>query len=259
MLSTDRWAYRSPRAWAVLLIVFALGLALDLGSKAWSFAAVAGEPVYLDRETILADRTVNPVPPHASVPALPGGLLHFHLVVNHGAVFGIGADQRFFFIAFTLAALLVAMIVFGRYTKSRHHMAHVALGLILAGGIGNLYDRVAYGVVRDFLHMLPNYRLPFDWRWPGGSPHMFPWVFNIADIMLLIGMGTLLWHINRIERSRRPETNTAALPQQAAWHASDQHSTTTAADDGPDDEPDDGRNASWHGGSDAGVNNGNGN
>ena len=51
-----------------------------------------------------------------------------------------------------------------------------ALGLILAGTLGNLFDRVVFGGVRDFLY--------FYWiEWP---------VFNVADCFLVCGAGLLL-------------------------------------------------------------------
>lgn len=198
-------AFHSPLAWITLLSVLLLGLALDLGTKYWSFETVANEPVMLDREQLLADRTFNPIPHHHGVRVLPWRLLDFRLVINRGAVFGLGADQRVFFITFTLAALAVGLFVFGRYTNSRNRLAHVALGLILAGGIGNLYDRIVYGVVRDFLHMLPGWHLPFGLRWPGNNPEVFPWIFNVADVMLLSGMLLLMIHINRVESRRQKE------------------------------------------------------
>lgn len=204
-------AYKSPRAWIVLLIVASLGLALDLGSKSWAFRNVADQPVIIDREQVLADPFWN-VPPHAGKPVLPWNLLQFQLVINRGAVFGIGANNRLFFIAFTLAALGGGLMVFGRMTKSRQHLAHFALGLIVAGGLGNLYDRLAVGVVRDFMHMMPDWKLPFQWRWGGGSPYVFPWVFNVADVMLLTGMALLMLHINRVERIKR-KAEDAAKPQ----------------------------------------------
>jgi signal peptidase II len=124
-------------------------------------------------------------------------------VINRGAVFGVGNNWRLFFIAFTLAILGGMILVFARWTAHRHHLAHVAIGLILAGGAGNLYDRIRFAIVRDFLHMLPGYKLPFGWSWPGGSEEMFPWLFNTADVMLLVGMGSLMLHINRVERRRK--------------------------------------------------------
>ena len=202
-------AWHSAAAWVRLLLVLGLALALDLGSKSWAFRNVAGAPVILDRQTLLADPDYN-VPHHPGVKALPWNLLDLQLVINRGAVFGIGANRRFFFIAFTLGALAAGMLVFGRFTHVNNRLAHVAIGLILAGGIGNLYDRIVFGVVRDFLHMLPDRNLPFGWTWPGGSPEMFPWVFNLADTMLLTGMGLLILHMHRNEKRQRAASAVAA-------------------------------------------------
>lgn len=196
-------AWSSPVAWTFLIAVLGLGLALDLFSKHWAFQHVAGQPVVLVRQQLLADPELHPIPPHPGVHALPWGLLDFQLVINRGAVFGLGENQRFFFIVFTVGALMAGFFVFARFTRADAWLAHLAIGLILAGGIGNLYDRIVYSVVRDFLHMLPAHRLPFEWTWPGGSPHVFPWVFNVADVMLLAGMAILMIHINRVERHRK--------------------------------------------------------
>ena len=179
------------------------GLTADLLSKSWSFRNVADVPVVLDQSRLLEDPFFNPIPRHESKSILPWDLLHLQLVINRGAVFGLGSDKRIFFIVFTIVAIVAGLFVFCRFTQQRHRLAHIALGLILAGGLGNLYDRIMYGVVRDFLHMLPEWNLPFSWRWPGGAPSIFPWVFNVADVLLLIGIGLLMIHINRVERDRR--------------------------------------------------------
>ena len=202
-----RRACRSPAAWLTLLIVFALGLGADLYSKAWSFRTVAGQPVVLDRDRLLADPGHNPVDWRAAGrPLLPGDLLRLKLVLNPGAVFGIGAHQRWFFIVFTIVALAAGLLVFGRFTTSRSRLAHVAIALVLAGGLGNLYDRIAFGRVRDFIQALPGRRLPFGWTWPGTHNwELFPWVFNVADVLLLAGMILLMIHINRLEKRRRRE------------------------------------------------------
>lgn len=189
-----RRAWRSPLAWIVLLTVIAIGLTADLGLKAWSFRTVAPEPVVLDRDGY--------IPAHTPVTVVPR-LLNLHLVKNDGAVFGIGANSRMFFIVFTFAALVAAVTVFGRWTTANATVAHIAIALIIAGGMGNLYDRWHFGFVRDFLHMLPGWQLPFGWSWPGGSDEVFPWVFNVADVMLLFGMGTLMWYMNSLEKRRK--------------------------------------------------------
>ena len=189
-----RRAWRSPLAWAVLLSIFGVGLYLDLGLKHWAFKHVAPNPVVLGRD--------GQIPPHEPVTVIPHGL-NLHLVKNDGAVFGIGASQRMFFVVFTMAALTAAVVVFGRWTNDRATAAHIAIGLILAGGFGNLVDRLSFGVVRDFLHMLPGWNLPFGVHWPGGNTEVFPWVFNVADMMLLIGMAILMFYMNSVEKQRR--------------------------------------------------------
>jgi signal peptidase II len=194
-------AFQAPAAWVILLSILAAGLTIDLASKAWSFKVVADQPVVLERRLALDPDWA--VPPHAGVSALPGRLLQMQLVINRGAVFGIGENQRFFFVLFTLAALSAGLLVFARFTTSRDHLAHLAIGMIMAGGIGNLHDRIAFGVVRDFLHMMPGYTLPFEWTWPGGSPELFPWVFNLADVMLLSGMAMLMMHLSRVDKRRK--------------------------------------------------------
>lgn len=223
-------ALRAPRAWIVLLLVLAAGLAVDLRSKDWAFDNVAGRPVPLDRERIVENPRYDPIPHHPSVTALPGGLLDFRLVINRGAVFGVGQGKRFFFIAFTAIALAVGLFVFARWTGPRHHLAHVAIAMILAGGIGNLYDRWRFGAVRDFLHMFPDWHLPFGWSWPYGSREIFPWVFNVADVLLLAGMGLLMIHLNRREHHRREREEREAAHRPAE--------PDLAEDEDPVDAPD---------------------
>lgn len=202
-------AWRSGAAWATLLGVFVLGLAIDIATKYWAFHSVAGRPVVLTYEE--ASQPSFRPPPHEPIHALPFDLLDFSLVVNHGAVFGIGQNQRAVFVVFTFGAVIAALWVFGWWTHAGSRLAHVGIGLVLAGGIGNLYDRLVYGAVRDFLHMLPRWQLPFGARWPGGSTEVFPWVFNIADVQLLAGMGLLLLAVHASERAakRRAQATTA--------------------------------------------------
>jgi lipoprotein signal peptidase len=100
--------------------------------------------------------------------------------VNHGALFGLGQSRKSlangFFAAVSLIAA-VAILVWGtRKGPRRERWLCAALGLILGGTIGNLYDRVVFGGVRDFLYF---YRV----EWP---------VFNVADCCLVVGAGLLL-------------------------------------------------------------------
>ncbi|MBL9000058.1 MAG: signal peptidase II [Phycisphaerae bacterium] len=192
--------WRSPGAWAVLLSVTAVGLFLDLWTKAWAFATIAGSPVEVRREDVLTSTFLGSlIPPHPPVVVIPG-VLEFTLVLNPGAVFGMGAGKRWFFVVFTGAALAFGLALFGRWTRPRDRWSHAAIGLLLAGGLGNLYDRLAFACVRDFIHPLPGVRLPFGLRWPWGGDEVWPYVSNIADLWLIIGIGVLMIHAMRSPR-----------------------------------------------------------
>jgi signal peptidase II len=205
-------ACRSGRAWAVVLAVALLGLASDLGSKAVAFRTIAGVPVVVDRERVLAsDSLAGHVPRHNPITVVPH-VLELTLVLNRGAVFGIGAGRRWFFIGFTVAALGFAIWMFGRWTRRNDWFAHASIGLLLAGGLGNLYDRLVYACVRDFLHPLPGVRLPFGWTMPGGGREVWPYVSNLADLWLIVGIAGLMLCLWRQGRHERPAHSSGPEP-----------------------------------------------
>lgn len=190
-------------AWAMLFLVMIFGAAIDIVTKSVAFERIADTPVVLDRLDVLAagpSGVGRLLPPHEPIIAVPN-ILEFRLVLNPGAVFGIGPGRRWFFIAFTLLAIAMAIWAFVKWTSPRDVAAHIALGLILAGGLGNLYDRLLFGCVRDFLHPLPGVLLPFGLSWPSGSREVWPWVSNVADALLLVGIGLLVAHLWRTDRA----------------------------------------------------------
>ena len=205
-------ARKNASAWLLLLAVLIVGLGLDLWSKQVAFESVADHPIVIDRAELLANPGSNPIGPHNGVEVLPWGLLEFRLVLNSGAVFGIGAHQRWFFVSFSIVAIAVAIWIFGWRTNLHARLLHTGIALILAGAIGNLWDRLTIGRVRDFLHMLPTWRLPFGLSWPGdpGDPHIWPWIFNVADVLLLSGMGLVHLHLTLEDRRRKRSFNSQA-------------------------------------------------
>lgn len=196
---------RSRRAWITLLAVTILGAAFDLISKSMAFEYVADAPVTIRRADVLAagpNGIRGLIPPHEPVSVVPH-VLEFRLVLNPGAVFGVGPGKRWFFVAFTLIAIAMAMWAFIKWTTPRNFWAHFGLGLVLAGGLGNLYDRLVFGCVRDFLHPLPGVLLPFGWSWPSGAREVWPWVSNVADALLLIGIGLLVIHLWKLDHAAK--------------------------------------------------------
>ena len=77
----------------------------------------------------------------------------------------------------------------------------LSLNGVLTFYVGNLLDRILYGKVTDFV--VWKY---YDKEWP---------VFNIADVMLLVGIGLLMIHINRVEKLKQ-EAEASPSPSSAA-------------------------------------------
>ena len=119
--------------------------------------------------------------------------------VNNGALFGLGQDfqfhaNSFFAVVSVTAALAIAFWSF-RAATARDRWLCVALGLILAGTLGNLFDRIVFGGVRDFLY--------FYWfEWP---------VFNVADCFLVCGAGLLLLQAFTTPAKEKPVPATAEM------------------------------------------------
>ncbi|MFW6059513.1 MAG: signal peptidase II [Phycisphaeraceae bacterium] len=187
-------AGRSRRALLVFAVVALAVLAADLALKYAAFHHVAGQPVQLDPD--------NPhhqlIPPHDPITVVPG-ILSLRLTTNTGAVFGVGKGGQWLFILVSVVAVGVILHLFWR-SPARARVLHLALALILAGALGNLYDRLKYSAVRDMLYLFPEAELPFGWRWPrgmdelwptvanSGAAQLYPWVFNLADAALLLGV-----------------------------------------------------------------------
>lgn len=193
----------STRAWGVLLIALVFSLVVDLASKHYAFKHVAHMPIVINRDEVMhVQRQIDPraitellVAHHEPMVVIPR-VLNLTLVLNPGAVFGAGPGQRVFFVTFAIVAMGFAIFMFARWTKPRDYWAHAALGLLVGGGIGNLYDRLVYACVRDFIHPIPKLEWPFGIQLLG-TREIWPYVSNMADLFLLIGIAMLLRHLWR--------------------------------------------------------------
>lgn len=171
--------FKRPAALARFFVVCLVGLALDLWSKQYSFAHLAP-----------ADQPLDPRP-HV-VPFVPGWV-HFTITTNKGAVFGLGQGQKYLFLAVSVVAIGFLTYLFA--TSGRQRVYQFILGMLLAGVLGNMYDRIMFGHVRDMIHALPGWRWPGSWQvvsYPGASREVFPFIFNVADILLCVGVGMMI-------------------------------------------------------------------
>lgn len=112
------------------------------------------------------------------VPLPVWGPLRLTLVENRGVSFGLfqsdAAWTRWTLALFSLA-VAIALVVWVR--RAEKAFTGAALGLIIGGAVGNFIDRVRDGVVVDFVDVTALY---------------FPWVFNLADSAITIGIILLL-------------------------------------------------------------------
>lgn len=147
----------SKRPWAPLVVLLAL-LGLDRVTKRWA----------LER---LADL--------GSIEVLP--FLRLTYVENTGAAFGVGRARNGFFVVLSIALLAALLHLRRRWPKDNPWLQGGAL-LVVCGALGNLYDRIVYRFVVDFI----------DFRvWP---------VFNVADSCITVGACCLAWGLHLEDR-----------------------------------------------------------
>lgn len=124
------------------------------------------------------------------------GYFGIETAVNIGAVFGLGAGKGTIFAAFSIVAAIGICIWLFWFKAANSLWLTTALGLVTGGIIGNLYDRMGLWWVEE-----PGYFPEWqsgvrDWilfQIPG-VPFLDPWPnFNIADSLLVVGAGMLLY------------------------------------------------------------------
>ena len=146
--------------------------------------------------------------PHLSRPlSIIGNVLEFRTSHNPGALWGFGRDWPYSSLVFAglsgLAALAICYWLFIKGGAADAKLT-VALALIMAGALGNCYDRVVYGHVRDFVHFHVD-SINFNFA-----------IFNFADNMLVAGAIILMLLALRPESGEsldnRPAEGSAQLP-----------------------------------------------
>ncbi len=106
------------------------------------------------------------------------GPIHLTGVWNQGVSFGFLQAQhdlvRWLLAAFSL---IVAIVLAGWVRTTTRPLFAFAVGLVIGGAIGNVIDRIRFGAVTDFID---------------ASRMFFPWIFNLADAAISVGICVLL-------------------------------------------------------------------
>jgi len=110
--------------------------------------------------------------------AIPG-LLNILRTKNEGVVFGLFPGKTSAFIVFSAIAIVVILFIYIKSDKTIF-ISNLALGLVLAGAIGNLWDRIWFRGVRDFIDL----HIGDKYHWP---------TFNVADSLICVGIAILVF------------------------------------------------------------------
>lgn len=119
---------------------------------------------------------INNLKPIGSFTIIPN-LLEFKYIENSGAAFGMMQDSTWLFSIITMV-LCVFIVVYMVKEKKHTFFSYAASIMVVAGGIGNLIDRIVLGYVVDFIHVM-----------------FFDYVFNFADCLVVVGVCLFIIHV----------------------------------------------------------------
>jgi signal peptidase II len=101
-------------------------------------------------------------------------LLRFIYGENHGINFGVGGDWANRWVWIALALVVCGWLIWWVRRTPLPGIGYLCAGLVIGGALGNVFDRVVYGYVLDFLNM-------------SCCGFNNPYVFNVADIFIFAG------------------------------------------------------------------------
>ena len=145
-------------------------------TTATAVAVLAAAVLLLVIDQVTKFFVLRDLKPVGSVTLIPG-LLEFAYVENTGASFGLFKNAMGFVLAITVVAIIAILILLFRY-KKHSVFSYITSALLVAGGIGNLIDRIVHGFVVDFIHVM-----------------FFDYIFNFADCCITIGAGLFVIHV----------------------------------------------------------------
>ena len=110
---------------------------------------------------------------------LSSKFLNIRLIWNEGIAFGLlSFNDKIIYNLLTFIIFIIILIIFFMVLKS-YGLKKYSLLMILGGALGNVYDRIFYGAVPDFIDFHV------------GNFHWF--IFNVADIFITLGVILLIF------------------------------------------------------------------
>lgn len=193
---------RHKPKWKLFWIVSILSLVADQASKIWARASLDTEPIRAAKDYVC--QIPDDISNHTCIGVahqVIESFWHWRLSMNPGSAFGLFSGQG------QAGRILLSIVGIGavigmgwmlKKSRADQRILHWALALVAGGAVGNLIDRIYYGVVTDFIL----------WHW-GSEPakgqaldhvnqFQTEWpVFNVADIVLVVGVGLMFIDIQK--------------------------------------------------------------
>ncbi len=197
-----------PRRWKLFLIIAFVSLIADQVTKYWAREALPVAPV---------GRQVSCEIPEDLVAHKCYGKddwvisknVGWRLSFNPGSAFGLFGSAAGARIFLSVIGVLAVGGMVWMLKKAREDQKALiwALGLVAGGAVGNLIDRVYFGVVTDFALLKYGSK-----EWP---------VFNVADVALVIGVGLMFLDINGEAKREKQDKAAKAAAKKPAPKAED--------------------------------------
>ena len=169
-----------PRRWKLFLLIGLFTLIADQASKVWARHELPVHPSPCEiPDDVVARKCVG------TAVSVIDGYWDWRLSFNPGSAFGLfhGQDGARIFLSVVGVLAVGAMIWMVGKAKDHQRALLWALGLVAGGAVGNLIDRIYFGVVTDFVL----------WRY-----HASEWpVFNIADVALVAGVILMFFDVGK--------------------------------------------------------------
>ena len=141
------------RQWILFVIVMLLSLGADQATKIWARDSLPVRNAHGPNLPCAIPEDIVSGLCHGEAVPVVGGFWDWRLSMNPGSAFGLFSGQNSARIFLSLVGIVAVFGMLWMLRKARpdQRILHWALALVAGGAIGNLIDRIYYGVVTDFV------------------------------------------------------------------------------------------------------------